>query len=136
MARLALRQPVTVSLACCPGERYEGRIAYIAHAIDKDTRTLKVRAVVPNPGGKLRAEMFVRVAIETGSMRILMLPQTAVHRDGSDPFVFLAKSGGQYERRAVKVGQDVNGMVEIVGGVVPEDRVASDGSILLKQRVK
>jgi len=136
VARLALRQPVAVSLACCPGERYEGRIAYIAHAVDKETRTLKVRAVVPNRGGKLRAEMFVRVAIETGTTRILALPQAAVHRDGAESFVILAKDGGQYERRVVKLGQDLNGHVEVLGGVGPDDRVAADGSILLKKLAK
>ena len=136
VGRLASGQPVLVSLACCPGERYEGRIVHIAHAIDKETRTLKVRAVVPNRAGRLRAEMFVRVAIETGTTRLLTLPQTAVHRDGGAPYVFLAKGDGQYERRPVKLGQDVNGAVEIVGGVGPADRVAGDGSILLKKLVK
>jgi cobalt-zinc-cadmium efflux system membrane fusion protein len=136
VGRLALRQPVVVTLACCPGERYEGRIAYIAHAVDKETRTLKVRAVVPNRGGRLRAEMFVRVAIETGTTKILALPQTAVHRDGGEPFVFVARSVGEYERRRVKLGRELNGNVEIVGGVSPEDRVAADGSILLKKNVK
>ena len=136
VGRLALRQPVTVTLACCPGEHYEGRIAYIAHAVDKETRTLKVRAVVPNRGGRLRAEMFVRVAIETGTTRVLAVPQSAVHRDGGEPFVFRAKDGGQYERRAVKLGQELNGQVEVVVGVGPEDRVAADGSILLKKLVK
>ena len=136
VGRLALRQPVTVILACCPGERYEGRITYIAHAVDKETRTLKVRAIVPNRGGKLRAEMFVRVAIETGTTRVLALPQSAVHRDGGEPFVLREKDGGQYERRAVKLGQELNGQIEVIGGVGPEDRVAADGSILLKKLVK
>ena len=136
VGRLALRQPVLVTLACCPGERYEGRVTYIAHAVDKDTRTLKVRVVVPNRGGKLRAEMFVRVAIETGTTRVLALPQSAVHRDGGEPFVLREKDAGQYERRAVKLGQELNGQVEILGGVGPGDRVAADGSILLKKLAK
>jgi len=136
VGRLALRQPVLVTLACCPGERYEGRVTYIAHAVDKDTRTLKVRVVVPNRGGKLRAEMFVRVAIETGTTRVLALPQSAVHRDGGEPFVLREKDAGQYERRAVKLGQELNGQIEILGGVGPGDRVAADGSILLKKLAK
>jgi multidrug efflux pump subunit AcrA (membrane-fusion protein) len=59
-----------------------------------------------------------------------------VHRDGGEPFVFRETVGGQYERRAVKLGQELEGRVEVLAGVGPDDRVATDGSILLKKLVK
>jgi cobalt-zinc-cadmium efflux system membrane fusion protein len=133
VGRLALHQSVVVTLACCPGERYEGRISYIAHAVDKDTRTLKVRAVVPNRGGRLRAEMFVRVAIATGSATVLAIPQTAVHRQNDQTFVLVDHGNGQYVRQPVRLGVDFERSVEVIEGVTPNDRVVTSGGLLLKR---
>ncbi len=55
--KVRLGQTVSVTLSCCPGDRYEGKITYISDSVDKETRTVKVRAVVPNRGRALKAEM-------------------------------------------------------------------------------
>jgi len=134
--RVQRDQPVTVTLPCCPGERFEGRVSYISDIVDKDTRTIKVRAVVPNRGRLLKAEMFVKVAIATGATRVLALPASALHRDQNQLFVLVQKNKDEYERRPVKVGNDIEGGVEILEGVGPGDRVVTTGSILLKRSVK
>src|SRR5437870_10346118 len=100
--RIHRDQGVTVTLPCCPGERFEGRVSYISDIVDKETRTIKVRAVVPNRGRLLKAEMFVKVAIATGATRVLALPASAIHRDQSQLFVLVQKDKDDYERRAVK----------------------------------
>ncbi len=133
VAKVGLGQPVAVTLPCCPGERYEGRVINISDSIDKETRTLKVRAVVPNRGRALKAEMFVNVSIATGAGQVLVLPQSAIHREDGQTFVLLEKSPGAYERRPVRLGADLDGLVEIQEGVTPKDRVVSGGSILLKK---
>ena len=46
-----------------PGDEFEGRISFIDPVLDKMTRTVKVRVVVANPGGKLKPEMFVRAVV-------------------------------------------------------------------------
>ncbi|OLD74615.1 MAG: hypothetical protein AUG87_15940 [Candidatus Rokubacteria bacterium 13_1_20CM_4_70_14] len=86
--RVQRDQPVTVTLPCCPGERFDA------------------------------------------------LPASAIHRDQSQLFVLVQKDKDEYERRAVKVGNDVEGGVEILEGVGPNDRVVTTGSILLKRSVK
>jgi len=136
ISRVHRDQSVAVMLSCCPGERFEGRVAYISDIVDKDTRTIKVRAVVPNRGWLLKAEMFVKVAIATGESRVLALPSSAIHRDQNQPFVLVQKDKDEYERRPVKIGDDVNGSVEILSGVGPTDRVVTTGSILIKRSVK
>lgn len=126
-------QHVTVTPPCCPGDRYEGQVANIGDAIDKDSRTLKVRVVVPNRGRSLKAEMFVRVSIATGSGRVLAIPQGAVHRAGGDTYVLIAKGTDAFERRPVKLGGEFSGMVEVLDGVTAQDRVVAAGGILLKR---
>ena len=126
-------QPVTVTPPCCPSTRYEGTVAYISDVVDKDTRTVKVRVVVPNRDRALKAEMFVRVSIATGSSRVLSLPQSAVHRDDGQMYVVVDKGKDTYERRPVTVGASLGDSIEILAGVTPSDHVVTTGSILLKK---
>ena len=129
-------QAMIVRLPCCPNERYEGRVAYINDSVDRETRTVKVRGAVPNRGRSLKAEMFVKVSIATGSIRALTVPQAAVHREDGATFVLVATGQDGYERRPVTLGADLDGSVEVQRGLTPADRVVSQGSILLKKSAK
>ena len=134
--KIRLGQPVTVMPPCCPADRYRGSVTYISDAVDKESRTVKVRAVVPNRGRTLKAEMFVRVTIDTGATTALTLPQSAVHREGGTAFVLVERGRDSYERQPVKIGVELDGAVEVLGGVGPNDRVVSSGGILLKRVAK
>ncbi|HYS18524.1 MAG TPA: efflux RND transporter periplasmic adaptor subunit [Candidatus Binatia bacterium] len=130
--RLRRDEPMVATLRCCPGERYEGRVSYISDAVDKETRTVKVRSIVVNRGRTLKAEMFVNVAIATGTTRALTIPQSAVHRESSEIYVLIVKAKDQLERRPVVLGDDLGDAVEVTSGLGVADRVVSTGSILLK----
>jgi membrane fusion protein, heavy metal efflux system len=134
--KLRRDEPMIATLRCCPGERYEGRVSYISDAVDKETRTVKVRSTVANRGRTLKAEMFVNVAISTGATRALTIPQSAVHREGNETYVLIAKAKDQLERRPVVLGDDLGDAVEVTGGLGVDDRVVSTGSILLKGTVR
>ncbi|MBI3629398.1 MAG: efflux RND transporter periplasmic adaptor subunit [Candidatus Rokubacteria bacterium] len=134
--RVRLGQAVTVTLPCCPGERYEGRVTYISDAVDPQSRTVKVRAAVPNRGRTLKAEMFVKVAIATGAARVLAVPQSAVHREDGQTFLLVQHGPSEFHRQRVTLGADLDGFVEVKAGVGPEDRVAATGSILLKKAAR
>jgi cobalt-zinc-cadmium efflux system membrane fusion protein len=134
--KVRVGQTVSVTLPCCPGDRYEGRITYISDVVDKETRTVKVRAAVPNRGRALKAEMFVKVAIGTGTARVLVIPESAVHTEDRKTFVFVQSGESAYDRRPVKLGASFDGSVEVLEGVGPNDTVVSSGSILLKKSGK
>jgi len=134
--RVRLGQTVSVTLPCCPGERYDGKVTYIGDAVDPQTRTLKVRVVVPNPGRMLKAEMFVKVALATASTRVMTVPQSAVHREDGESFVLVARGKDDYERRTVQLGADLNGVVEVRQGLAPADSVVTQGGIMVKRLAK
>jgi cobalt-zinc-cadmium efflux system membrane fusion protein len=129
-------QVVSVVLPCCPQDRHVGKITNIGASVDKDTRTLKVRAVVPNPGDVLKAEMFVKALIDIGTSQALSLPQSAIQRSDETTFVLREKAKGEYERRVVRTGGDFDGMTEILDGLTPQDRVVNTGGVLLKRDAK
>ena len=134
--KVRLGQVVTITLPCCPGERFDGKITYVSDSVDPQTRTVKVRAVVPNRQRQLKAEMFVKVAVQTGSSNVLAIPQSAVHAEEGQTFVLVDKGNGNYERRPVKVGADLDGAVEVLEGITSQDRIVSAGSILLKKNAR
>ncbi len=134
--KVRLGQVVTITLPCCPGERFEGKVTYISDSVDPQTRTVKVRAVVSNRARQLKGEMFVKVAIETGSSTVLAIPPSAVQFEEGQPFVVIDKGNGGYERRPVKLGNDLDGIVEVLAGITPQDRIVSTGSILLKKNAR
>jgi RND family efflux transporter MFP subunit len=134
--RLRRGQPMLVTLRCCPDQHYDGSVSYISDAVDKETRTVKVRAVVPNRTRALKAEMFVSVRLMTGTVRALTLPQEAIHREGGATFVLLATASDTPARRAVKLGAEMGDRVEVLDGVTPADRVVSSGSIMLKAKTR
>ncbi len=62
-------QPVEIRTEAIPGQVFRGMIAYIAPEVNKNTRTVRIRANVPNPGGQLRSGMFIKaeVQVEVGA---------------------------------------------------------------------
>src|SRR2546425_1272426 len=134
--RVRRGQRVAVTLPCCPHDRFEGAVDYISDVVDKETRTVKVRAVVPNHGRALKAEMFVKVAIGMASTSALTIPQSAVHRESGQAFVLVVTGKDEYERRPVKLGAELDGFTEVLAGVTPADRVVITGGILLKKTAK
>jgi len=134
--KVRVGQVISLMPPCCPSERVEAKVTYISDSVDPQTRTVKVRAVVPNPRRMLKAEMFVNISMSAGMGNVLVIPQSAVHRENNETYVFVEKAKGSYERRTVKLGADRDSFVQVLGGITPQDRVVSTGSILLKKTTK
>lgn len=58
-------QEVEFHTEAYPGEIFKGKVAFIAPVINARTRTVKIRVNVPNPGGRLKPEMFVRAIVKS-----------------------------------------------------------------------
>src|SRR6266550_1058512 len=113
-------QTISVTPPCCPSERIEAKVTYISDSVDLQTRTVKVRAIVPNPKRMLKAEMFVNVSIAAPPRKVLVIPQSSILRENNETFVFVEKTKGNYERRTIKLGADLDGGAEVVAGVRPD----------------
>src|SRR5262249_15208095 len=71
-------EPVTVTFVPVPGEVMAGRVTRIADVLDPQTRTVKVYAELPNPGGRLRPDMFGSLRGAGPRVRQAVVPLTAV----------------------------------------------------------
>jgi cobalt-zinc-cadmium efflux system membrane fusion protein len=117
-------------------EVFHGRISYVAASLDPSTRTLQARIETPNPGEKLKKDMYVVATVNAGAIKnAIALPDAAVLRDSdseNQPFVYAAAGSGQFGRRSVTVGESLNGQTQITSGLKAGDQVIGNGSFFLQ----
>ena len=110
---------------------YQGiyRFPYLAYALD--TRAVTVRAVLPNPDGRLRAGMLLRVSVRLPVRQALVLPEIAVQQEGSQASVFRVGGGDKVALVPVELGSRREGKVEVTSGLKAGDRIVVDGIVKL-----
>ncbi|MGA2204684.1 MAG: efflux RND transporter periplasmic adaptor subunit [Terriglobales bacterium] len=115
-------------------EVFHGRISYVAASLDPNTRTLQARIETNNPDEKLKKDMYVVATVNAGTIaNAIALPDAAVLRDSENqPFVYTAAASNQFGRRAVTLGESLNGQTEITSGLRAGDRVIGNGSLFLQ----
>lgn len=129
----AVRAGTTVTIRVdASGDTLSARIYAVEPQINQETRTLQVRAVAPNPGGRLQPGAFARVALplELGE-RAILLPTEAVVPGTNSASVFVAR-GGKVESRTVKIGVRTERSVQILDGVAAGDTVLVTGILQAK----
>jgi len=127
LGRLKDGQVVRFSVSSYPGEAFEARIKTINPAVQAASRSISVRATVPNPARKLKAGMFARGWIVTGIQSDgYMVPANAVWRRANQaPFVYVVE-GGTAHRREVTTGLEQPEGIEITNGLKPGDQVVTE----------
>lgn len=131
---LRLGQTVQLEAEAFPGERFAGTVAFIDPVIDSTTRTAKVRVNVPNPGGKLKPEMFVKASLESSGERDttapLVIPASAPLLTGTRAVVYVAvdRSNGVYEGRIVELGAKAGDFYVVKSGLAEGDLVVANGA--------
>ena len=125
--RLKLGQTAHVDLDALPTTRYEGRVVRLAPSLDPATRTLDAEVQLPNESGELRAGMYGRAAVVTGTHPgALTVPVGAVQMSNGRSFVYVL-GGEKVQRREVRIGVDGEAWLEVVSGVQPEEEVVTAG---------
>jgi len=135
LSLVATGRPVSVSVSAYPEQSFPGTIAFVGDTVNPKTRRVTVRCQVPNSGGRLKPEMYATVGLgESGPRSVVAVPSQAVHEIEGRTVVFV-QSGERFSRRVVRVGSDVDGLIEIRSGVKAGERVAATGSFLLKSEL-
>ena len=124
-------QKVEIRSQSFPGRPFIGRIAFIYPFLDPKTRTVKARVEMPNPGQKLKPDMFVNAIIKVPLGSAIVVPVTAVMDTGKRQVVWVESSPGMFEPRDVQVGQKTDDKVQILSGLKPGDKVAASGGYLI-----
>ena len=135
LAKVRVGAAAKVTVPAYPGESFAGRVDLIGATLDKDTRTVAARIVVPNAGGRLKPEMFATATIESdGDKReAILLPDAAIVLMQGQPTVFVFEQGA-YEARIVEPGERSGGYTVLKSGVKAGEQVVTAGAYTLKAR--
>ncbi len=125
-------QKVGVTSVAYPDKIFDGEISAISPRIDTTTRTVEVRATVPNRTGNLMPGMLFVVKLDLGSRSALMVPENAIMSLGEIQYVFVYRPRTRtVSRREVKLGLRDRGSVEVVEGLREGDEIVIDGVLKL-----
>ncbi len=130
--RVAAGQRVQVSLTAFPGQALAGTLIAVLPEVDAESRTLRARVELPNPGGRLRPGMVARLRIDTGTGASgLLVPAEAVVRTGTRTIVFVALEQGRYRPVEVTLGRESGDKAMVTAGLSEGQQVVSSGQFLI-----
>ena len=136
LAELAPGTPIEARTRAYGDAVFRGRVASIDSVVDPVTRSVLVRALIPNEDGRLRPGLLMSVDLLFNERETLAVDEKAVIPDGEDNFVFVVARGEDgaavAERRQVIIGARRVGQVEIVSGLGGGDEVVTDGAMKLR----
>jgi membrane fusion protein (multidrug efflux system) len=119
-----------------PGATFTGTVDSINNSVDPVTRSVRVRAMIPNADGQLKAGMFVAVALLAQPREALSVPEGALQPLGPETFVWTVSDGASgpvANRVKVDVGLRQDGRAEILAGLEPGQRVVTEGALRLRE---
>lgn len=124
-------QEVTIHAQAYPRETFRGRVKLIYPFLDPKTRTIKLRVEIPNPGLKLKPEMFVQASIRVPQTASLVIPAAAVIDTGTRQVVWVESGPGVFLQRDVTSGGRSGTEVQILSGLKAGEKVAVSGGYLI-----
>ena len=125
-------ESVEVVTSAYPERVFKGELTYISDVLEQETRTARVRCVVPNGDRALKLNMFVTVKIPSVRRTVsVAVPESAIQNLGGQEVIFIVEGSGRFRKEAVQTGLSADGWIAIEAldeGV----QVITQGSFYLK----
>ncbi|GAA0890503.1 hypothetical protein GCM10009122_01810 [Fulvivirga kasyanovii] len=129
-----LGDKVSFTVASLPGQDFEGKVAFIEPVVNRQSRVAKVRVEIPNPGQKLKPEMFVTGTVKTeipAQGDRIVLPKSAVMWTGERSVVYVQNQTAEepsFMMKEVVLGPSLGNSYVIEKGLKPGDEVVVNGT--------
>ena len=101
-----------------PGESFDGKVASVDSRVDPSTRSVMVRALLPNASGKLKPGMFLTVHLRRSESDVLLIPEEALVPEQGDVFVYVGQDDQGARSAACRSGSARVGSVQVTDGLV------------------
>lgn len=126
--------PVTASTRAWAGHHFEGNVKSIDSRVDPVTRTVVVRALLPNANHILRPGMLMQVELLHRRRDAIVIPEECLVPQGERQFVFVVDrtADNTVERREIRIGTRRPGEVEVVDGLAAGELVITDGTLKVR----
>jgi Cu(I)/Ag(I) efflux system membrane fusion protein len=113
------------------GREFQARLSDALPQLDPQTRTLKTRFELDNPGNVLLPDAFVDVELTLDTPAAVTVPAEAVIDSGLRKTVYVERGNGTFEPRLVQTGWRMGDRVQIVAGLEPGERIVVSSNFLI-----
>jgi Cu(I)/Ag(I) efflux system membrane fusion protein len=125
-------QRAEVTTDALPGRRFSGLVTYIYPSVNEQSRTVRLRLEFANPGLELRPGMYVEATLlHRAAAPTLAVPVEAVLDSGVRRIVIVARGGGHFEPREIRVGTQSEGYFQVQAGLAEGERVVTSAQFLI-----
>lgn len=129
--RLQEGQLVEATVGALPNVTLRGKLSFISHTVNPETRTVRVRMDLPNPKRIYKPAMLATMILKEHVEKRTLVPLTAVVREENSEYVFVERTPGTYVLRLVHLGEEFNGQRVLIDGVQPTDSIVTQGAFHL-----
>src|SRR5882724_4484486 len=125
-------QTIDLDIDALPGKQFTGTVYAIDPLLDQNGRAIVIRARIPNPESRLKPGLFVRVSLIYATRdNAIMIPEQSIVPIGDKKFVFTVVDG-KAKQVAIRTGERMKTMVEVVEGLKANDVVVTAGQIKIR----
>ncbi len=128
---LQLGQEAQVRLAAFPGEVLRARIVSILPQANSDTRTVRVRLELANPGQRLKAGMSGQITLKGREQPALLVPGEAIIRTGKRALAYVVDGPGKFHPVEVQLGAEIGDQLVVQGGLEAGQQVVASAQFLI-----
>ncbi len=125
-------QTIEATTAAYPDQVFSGTIDNINPLVDPLSRSLTVRAILPNDGQLLRPGMLMTVSIVSETRTGPAIPESALVAQGEQNYVFVVDAENIARRTPIEIGLRANGMVEVRSGLRLGSKIVADGTVKVR----
>jgi membrane fusion protein, copper/silver efflux system len=124
--------PVEARAAAYPDRAFNGAVSALLPEVNAQTRTVRARIVLANPGGVLKPGMFATVKFGGAAGKaVVLVPTEAVISTGKRNVVVVDRGEGRFLPVDVDIGRESGDLTEIRSGLVAGQRVVVSGQFLV-----
>ena len=126
-------QAANITVDAYPNAKFSGKVDFVYPTVKEETRTAKLRIVVPNPGGRLKPGMYAKIALDAplNAAPVLAVADSAVLDSGNRQIVLVDRGQGRYEPREVKLGAHADGYYAVLDGLKSGENVVVSANFLI-----
>ena len=128
LSQMKAGQTIELTVAAYPGVKFPGEVYFLAPQVEPNTRTMQIKARVPNADHRLKPGMFANLDLRlTLREDAIVIPESALLTMGERTQVYVIGADGTAQVRPVKVGTRLANQIEILSGLQPGEKVVAEG---------
>lgn len=125
-------QAIEAEAAAYPGEIFRGSVESIESTVDPITRSVTVRALLPNPNARLKPGMLLSVNVLANPRTALAVPELSIVPERDRTFVYKIDAENTALKTPIEIGVRQEGMIEVKRGLAAGDRIVAEGTIKVR----